>query len=221
VKIGAPHFVVFGRNMENSPDGMAYLLAHGAVAPDAQPRFANSSWISGDQIFLLRVKPAPDTINNPAAYEFFAGNEGDGMPRWTREFKSMRPLIDWNNHCGCVTATFVRRLNRYVMCVTDGWPTVETMSTYLLEAERLTGPWRLISYMKDFGVQAYFVNVPSKFISEAGRRIWLCYSCNFTAKYRLDSAMYNPPHAARTHALTLQEALLLDRNQYRNRGPVV
>ncbi len=30
VKIGAPHFVDFGRDMEHSPDGMAYLLAQGA-----------------------------------------------------------------------------------------------------------------------------------------------------------------------------------------------
>lgn len=30
VKIGAPHFVDFGRELEHSPDGKAYLVAHGA-----------------------------------------------------------------------------------------------------------------------------------------------------------------------------------------------
>jgi hypothetical protein len=30
VKIGAPKFVDFGKNMEHSPDGKAYLVAHGA-----------------------------------------------------------------------------------------------------------------------------------------------------------------------------------------------
>ncbi|TFG49565.1 MAG: hypothetical protein E4H40_02755, partial [Candidatus Brocadiia bacterium] len=33
VKIGSPHFVDFGRNMEHSPDGKAYLVGHGAVEP--------------------------------------------------------------------------------------------------------------------------------------------------------------------------------------------
>jgi len=30
VKIGSPHFVDFGKNLEHSPDGKAYLVAHGA-----------------------------------------------------------------------------------------------------------------------------------------------------------------------------------------------
>ncbi|MCX6620368.1 MAG: hypothetical protein NTY38_04705, partial [Acidobacteria bacterium] len=38
VQIGVPHFVDFGRNMEHSPDGKAYLVAHGAGANDAAPR---------------------------------------------------------------------------------------------------------------------------------------------------------------------------------------
>ena len=52
VKIGAPHFVDFGKNMEHSPDGNAYLVGHGAEYPDKEPRVANLSWISGDQIYL-------------------------------------------------------------------------------------------------------------------------------------------------------------------------
>ena len=36
VKIGAPHFVDFGKNMEHSPDGKAYLVAHGAARPDSR-----------------------------------------------------------------------------------------------------------------------------------------------------------------------------------------
>ena len=67
VKIGAPHFVDFGRNMEHSPDGKAYLVAQGAVEPDPKPRFANLSWITADQVYLLRVTPTLENIND--AYE--------------------------------------------------------------------------------------------------------------------------------------------------------
>jgi hypothetical protein len=38
VKMGAPHFVDFGRNMEHSPDGKAYLLGMGADINDPKPR---------------------------------------------------------------------------------------------------------------------------------------------------------------------------------------
>jgi hypothetical protein len=64
VRIGAPHFVDFGQELEHSPDGKAYLVAHGAGHPDPKPRFANLSWITGDQVYLLRVTASPETIND-------------------------------------------------------------------------------------------------------------------------------------------------------------
>ena len=51
VKIGSPHFVDFGKNMQYSPDGKAYLVAHGAGTNDTKWRFWNDSWITGDQIY--------------------------------------------------------------------------------------------------------------------------------------------------------------------------
>ena len=144
VRIGAPHFVDFGRNMEHSPDGKAYLVAHGAVEDDPKPRVANLSWINGDQIYLLRVRPGIDTINDASKYEFFAGADGEGRPVWTSEFGRIRPLVDWNNHCGCVTMTYNAPLGKYLMCITDGWPTSKTFDTYILESDRVTGPWKLV-----------------------------------------------------------------------------
>lgn len=86
VKIGSPHFVDFGQNMQHSPDGKAYLVAHGAIDPDPEPRYANDSWISGDQIFLLRVEPSLGAINDPSAYEFFGGTDRRNKPVWTKDF---------------------------------------------------------------------------------------------------------------------------------------
>jgi len=233
VKMGAPHFVDYGRNMEHSPDGKAYLIAMGAEVNDPKPRpgirlaengkgleiyegsgeeeialkirpgeaadpelkkliksayakaagkqfdHGNLSWISADQIYLARVTPSPETINSLKAYEFFAGHDKEGKPIWTNDFEEIEPLIEWNNHMGCVTATWVPGLQKYLMCVTDGWPTVTKMTSYILEADQLTGPWKMVAYMKDFGEQAYFLNIPTKFISDGGMKMWLCYSANF------------------------------------------
>lgn len=209
--IGAPHFVDFGRNMEHSPDGMAYLVAQGATPKDPTPRPANLSWITADHVYLLRVKPSPETINDPAAYEFFGGADGDGRPRWTRALEDSRPLLEWNNHLGCVTATYVAPLKKYLLFITDGGNTCARMSTTVLEADVLTGPWRMVSHLKDFGQQAYFVNLPSKFISTDGRTAWLCYSGNFATDWNNEKIRANPPGSR--YGLVLQRIRLLGESQ--------
>jgi hypothetical protein len=207
VKIGAPHFVDFGKDMEHSPDGKAYLLATGADLHDSKPRFANLSWITGDQVYLLRVIPSLGTINDAKAYEFYAGRDAQDRPQWTRDFGKIKPLLEWNNNMGCVTATWVAPLRKFLMFVTDGGNTCARMNTYALEARELTGPWRLVTYMKDFGEQAYFVNLPSKFISADGYKAWLCYSGNFAPDWNGEKIRANPPGSR--YGLVLQKIRLL------------
>lgn len=201
IKFGAPHFVDFGKNMQHSPDGKAYLVGHGAVRPDS-----NLAWIAGDQVYLTRVIPSLATINDPAAYEFFAGHDADGSPRWTSDFTQIQPLVEWNGHMGHATMTYNPGLKRYLLCITDGWPTIDTMDTYILESERITGPWKQVAFMEKFGEQAYFVNIPSKFISDDGETLWLCYSANFSNLAYGTSIKANPPGSS--YAMCLQEVCL-------------
>jgi len=174
LKIGVPHVVDFGKNMQYSPDGKAYLIAHGAVDPDPSPRLGNLSWITGDQIYMARVTPTPANINDPSKYEFFAGNG-----TWSPSLADAKPVIDWNNNVGGVTMTWFPPLNRYITCIVDGRTTAANMNTYILESPTLTGPFKLITYLRDFGPQAYFANFPSKFVAGDGKSAWLWYSANF------------------------------------------
>jgi hypothetical protein len=190
VKIGAPHFVDFGKNMQHSPDGKAYLVAHGA-SDGTNRRFGYNSWITGDEIYLLRVTPAIDAMNDPSKYEFF---DGQG---WTKDFGKIKPIAAWRDHMGCVTMTYNAPLKKFLMCVTDGVTTGAAMHTYILESSNITGPWKMVSFMRNFGEQGYFANIPSKFISADGRTCWLSYSANFFA---LPS---NPPGSR--YAMCLQE----------------
>ncbi len=207
VKLGAPHFVDFGRNMEHSPDAKAYLVGHGAVESDLEDRVANLSWITGDQVYLCRVIPSPATINDASRYEYFGGHDEAARPVWTRDFERIRPLAEWDNAMGCVTITYNAPLRKYLMCVTDGGITVWKFATYILESDAITGPWRLVTYMKDFGEQAYFVNIPSKFISPDGRTMWLCYSANFTNGWLGTKFAGNPPDSR--YGMCLREVRLL------------
>ncbi|MBI4580753.1 MAG: hypothetical protein HY718_13685 [Planctomycetes bacterium] len=207
VKMGCPHFVDFGRDMEHSPDGKAYLVGMGAEENDPKPRYANLSWITADQVYLARVTPSPENINDIGKYEFFAGHDRRGRPVWTYDFTRIRPLVDWNNNMGCATVTYDPPLKKYLMCVTDGWPTCAKMNSYILEADAITGPWRMVVYMKDFGEQGYFLNFPSKFISRDGRTLWLCYSANFAPDWNGMKLKINP--AGGRYGLCLHEVRLL------------
>jgi hypothetical protein len=196
VKIGAPHFVDFGKNMEHSPDGKAYLVAHGA-SDGANRRFGYNSWITGDEIYLLRVTPTIENMNDPSKYEFF---DGAG---WTHDFAKIKPIAAWRDHMGCVTMTYNAPLKKYLMCVTDGGNTTGKYDSYILESDHITGPFKQVQYLHHFGEQGYFVNIPSKFISADGKTMWLCYSANFCTVWKGDKLLSNPPGSK--YAMCLQE----------------
>lgn len=207
VKLGLPHFVDFGKNMEHSPDGKAYIVSQGAIEADPKPRGANLSWITGDQIYLARVRPSIKTIDRRSEYEYFAGHDAHGHDLWTRKFSEIQPLINWNNNMGNVSVTYDAPLKKYIMAVTDGGNTTSKFNTYILESSKITGPWRLVVYMHNFGEQGYFVNFPSRFISKDGRTAWLSYSANFTNSYLHTDYKSDPPGGG--YWWTLQEVRLL------------
>jgi hypothetical protein len=107
---------------------------------------------------------------------------------------------------GHATMTYNPGLKRYLLCITDGWPTIDTMDTYILESEQITGPWKQAVFMEKFGEQAYFVNIPSKFISDNGETLWLCYSANFSNLAYGTNVKTNPPGSS--YAMCLQEIQL-------------
>jgi hypothetical protein len=205
VKIGSPHFVDFGKNMEHSPDGKAYLVAHGA-SDGKNRRFAYDSWITGDEIYLIRVTPAIETMNDASKYEFFAGKDVQGADTWTHEIAKIKPITQWRDHLGCVTMTYDAPLKKYLMCITDGGNTVGDYNTMILESDTMTGPFKRVTYWKSFGVQGYFVNLPSKFISADGKTCWLSYAANFVHVWLGKDQLSNPPGGH--YAWCLQEIKL-------------
>ena len=110
---------------------------------------------------------------------------------------------------GCVTITYNAPLKKYIMCVTDGGNTYSKMNTYLLESDSITGEWKLITYMKSFGEQAYFVNIPTKFISKDGKTAWLLYSGNYWDNVNGENNGVNPPGGH--YGMTFQKILLLSK----------
>ena len=115
--------------------------------------------------------------------------------------------MEWNNNMGVVTMTYDAPLKKYLMCITDGGNTISRFNTYILESTEITGPWKMVAYMHNFGEQAYFVDIPSKFISKDGKTMWLAYAANFTNGFLHTGFRSDPPDS--DYGLTLQEIKLL------------
>jgi len=58
----------------------------------------------------------------------------------SRRFQDLSPMLEWKNHFGSVAITYNFALDRFLICVADGWLSTQTMSTMILEAEKVAGP---------------------------------------------------------------------------------
>ena len=72
-------------------------------------------------------------------YEFFAGQRG-GAAGVDAGFREIKPLVEWTGPSGCVTMTYIAPLKKYLMCCTDGWPTIETFDTFVWSQTVSPGP---------------------------------------------------------------------------------
>jgi len=163
VKFGAPHAVDFGQENAAAPNGALYIIGTGAEWASS-----HQSWMQGDSVYLARTigRPAAATINNASSWEFWGGESAGWLPH----VSSARPLFVWRQKTGVVTASFIPALNKFIIAIstpTNGSSTVDNFDTYFLESDVLTGPYSLVTYLSSFGPEAYFVNLPSKFLSAA------------------------------------------------------
>lgn len=178
IKMGAPHFVDFGRNLEHSPDGFAYLVGHGTYDSEG---IAN--WCSGDAISLARVRPSVSSMNDPGAWEFFSGHDENGAPVWSNNFARIQPIIRWPGGAGCVNITYHPVLKRFFGFICGGWYDGDAgpYNLWVVESKNLTGPWFTVSLLRgSFGGQGYFVCMPGKFNRGDSRKIVLFYSSNWS-----------------------------------------
>jgi hypothetical protein len=196
-RFNVPHAVVFGKNNKLSPDGRIYLTAHGQLPG------GKSNWDKADAIYLARVDAQPKAVTNSAAYEFFGGYDANGKAAWTKQVTKSQPILQWKNHLGSESITYVAPLKKYLL-TTARLAENETNLTYNVlvfwESDRLTGPYRMVHYMRNWGPQTYFPNIPAKFISEDGLRMWLCVAANY-ASANVDP--FSCRYAASFHELVL------------------
>ena len=208
VKMGSPHFVDFGKNMEHSPDGKAYLVGMGAEENDPKPRYANLNWGAADQIYLARVTPSIENMNDIKKYEFFAGHDSAGNPQWTGDFAKIKPLLDWNNKMGCRDGHLRRPLEK-VPDVRERLLADLCENAYLYPRSRCDH--RTVAdgdLYEGFWRAGLFREYPLEVHQCRRQTLWLCYSANFCDGWNGEAPLkVNPPGSG--YGLSLQEVRLL------------
>ncbi|MFB3902151.1 MAG: hypothetical protein ACE15E_01755 [Acidobacteriota bacterium] len=194
-KFRVPHAVVFGQDNRLSPDGRIYLSAHGNSVPGTK-----NNWDKGDAIYLCRVEARPEEVTDPAAYEFFAGHDDAGQPRWSGRVEDSRPILSWAKHLGSESITYIPGLKRYILMTARLQEREDNLSynaLVLWESARITGPYEMVHYLRNWGPQSYFPAIPARFISEDGKTAWLVCSANYRG------GEPNPPQCR--YALSMHE----------------
>ena len=131
------------------------------------------------RLYLFRVRPGK--LERLEAYEYFAGTAQ--QPRWSRDLGKMTPVffnpegVSWGTTCVYHSAT-----RRYLLAV----GIQEQQGDWgFYESEHPWGPWRTITYGKEFpdwtyspaekNRPAYLHSFPAKWISNDGKTMWCVF----------------------------------------------
>eukprot|EP01047_Picozoa_sp_COSAG01_P029792 COSAG01_NODE_2056_length_8537_cov_4.215607_5_plen_249_part_00 len=190
--MGTPHVVDLGKELEFSLQAngggdstpRVYMVGDGAT--EAIDPYASQTWMQGSETYIARTKVTPtvSVMDDPSQWEFAKGSSG----QWVDNVSDARPIWSWPNRTGSTTITYVSPISKFIMVVDAPGPKPQTpgqsmggpFDTYFLEADQITGPYRLITYMPAFGPAAYFSNVPSKFVGNVstddhGQKVLECF----------------------------------------------
>ena len=173
-KFRVPRAVVFGQDNNLSPDGKIYFVSHGYSGGES----GTNNWANGDALYLCRVDEGISNVTDHTKYEFWTGSS------WSSEVSDARPILNWPDNLGGATITYNPGLKKYILVAhhndkTGGYPEHRTI---IMESDVITGPYKTIHYMTNWGPGSYFGNIPAKWISKDGKTAWLVIAANCWAQ---------------------------------------
>jgi inosine-uridine nucleoside N-ribohydrolase len=182
-----PTFLNFGRDNARARDKFVYSYF---IEPKWGPETPQGSKYGFDvhrpgRVHLARVPNHAIVQRN--RYEFFAGLDETGTPRWSANVSDKQAVFRDDNGVGWnVSVSFNAGLNRYLLATEH----TETHAGKfgLFDAPEPWGPWTVVAYEDHWGegqveVSAFYWNFPTKWQNEDGRRVTMV----FTGKSSNDS----------------------------------
>jgi len=189
-KFRVPRAVVFGQDNQLSPDGKIYFVSHGYSTGAGI-----NNWANGDALYLCRVEEGISNVIDHTKYQFWNGTS------WVSSVDDAKPFLDWPNNLGGATITFNPGLKKFILVVHHNAHTggicADEHRTIFMESDKITGPYKVIRFMKNWGPGSYFGNIPAKWISKDGKTAWLVIAANCWGE---------PPNPAQcTYACSMHE----------------
>jgi hypothetical protein len=113
-----------------------------------------------------------------AAYEFYAGLDDDGQPRWTAEIAQRGSVFTHPGRCGRSSLSFDAGLKRYLWVhVLPGTEPRVRGGLAIYDAPEPWGPWTTVYFDEDWDVSpGESAGLPTKWMSADGRVLHLVFS---------------------------------------------
>jgi hypothetical protein len=173
-----PTFLQFGKDYQGARDRFVYVYANHFKRKLLRLTKDRLRIHQPGEIALMRV---PTTgILDRNSYEFFAGVDGNGNPRWTKDLAVRKAVFEDTNGVGWNTsASYNAGLRRYL--VTTEHVASMKGNIGIFDAPEPWGPWTTVLYASAFGEPqieptAFFWNFPTKWISGDGKSFTLVFT---------------------------------------------
>jgi len=170
-EIGYPVWMNAERNYEAAQDDFAYVYS-----PDTA-----SAYKTSDHLVLARVPK--DQITKKDGYQFFAGLDEGGKPRWTANLKNRKPVFTDPGHCYRPEVIYNPGIKRYLLCTASSgspkWCGTDEKYVGIFNAPTPWGPWTVVKQIEGWGGEEnrFQPRIPAKWVSTDGRGFYLLYSC--------------------------------------------
>ena len=136
-------FVNCGRDYADSPDDFVYACFTRVDPPPKEPR----NWIHERPGLVDLARCPKERLPFQGSWEWFAGFDGQGIPKWTRNLDDRQPAFKDPNGIKLVSVCYQPALGRYLLVYT---PRDTGGNFALFESRSPWGPWREVAYLKDF-----------------------------------------------------------------------
>jgi hypothetical protein len=172
-EFGLVGFVNFGRGYAGARDDYVYAYSHDGPKAD----------VPADRFILMRVPR--DRVGERAAYEFFAGQDAAGQPRWSEAVAERAAVFTNPDSCLRSAMTYHAASRRYLWWQAipqprghrDRGDTRFTGGFAVYDAPEPWGPWTTVYHttLWDMGPGEHG-DFPAKWMDPAGRGVWLVFS---------------------------------------------
>lgn len=172
-----PSFVQYGQGYQGARDGYVYMHAS---------ERDNEAWEVHTPGRLMLMRAPKDRLMDRAAYEFFAGQDASGRPRWSAMVDDRQAVFTDPNGARLPAVVYNAGLNRYLLTAEQAPKGSSNIGIF--DAPEPWGPWTTVLYERGWGrgeidTTAFYYNFSPKWWSNGGRDFVLV----FTGSGQLDA----------------------------------